>query len=158
MSEEELLADRLHSVSIHLLRRVRRVDVATGIKPAELSALSVVVFGGPLTLGDLAAAEQVRPPSMTRIVKLLEQGGLISRTPDKSDRRVAWLSATPSGERIMREGRSARVALLADWLRPLSLKDRNTLAQAANILERVLELPKREKAVRASQLGRRERD
>ena len=87
-----------------------------------------MVFGGPLTLGDLAAAEQVRPPSMTRIVKLLEQGGLISRTPDESDRRVAWLSATPSGERIMSRGPQRRVALLADWLRPLSVKDRNTLA------------------------------
>src|SRR5580700_1076584 len=127
MSEEELLADRLHSVSIHLLRRVRRVDVATGIKPAELSALSVVVFGGPLTLGDLAAAEQVRPPSMTRIVKILEANGFLTRAPDEQDRRVAWLRATPKGEQVMRQGRSARVALLADWLRPLSAKDRKTL-------------------------------
>src|SRR5262245_15257315 len=112
MSEDKLLADRLHSVAIHLLRRLRRVDAATGITPAELSALSVVVFGGPRTLGDLASAEQVRPPSMTRIVKGLESAGLITRTPDESDGRVAWLRATPSGEKLMRQGRSARVALL----------------------------------------------
>jgi DNA-binding MarR family transcriptional regulator len=143
MSEVEDLADRLHSVAIHLLRRVRRVDAATGIRPAELSALSVVVFGGPLTLGDLAAAEQVRPASMTRTVKLLESEGLISRTQDESDGRVAWLRATPKGEQVMRQGRSARVGLLADWLRPLSNKERTALNQAGVILERVLEVPLR---------------
>ena len=145
MSDEELLADRLHSVSIHLLRRVRRVDAAMGIRPAELSALSVVVFGGPLTLGDLAAAEQVRPPSMTRIVKVLEANGYITRAPDELDRRVGWLRATPEGEKLMRQGRGARVALLADWLRPLSAKDRKTLGEAGKILERVLEMPRRDR-------------
>ncbi len=145
MSDEELLADRLHSVAIHLLRRLRRVDAAMGISPAELSALSVVVFGGPLTLGDLAAAEQVRPPSMTRIVKILEANGFLTRAPDEQDRRVAWLRATPKGEQVMRQGRSARVALLADWLRPLSAKDRKTLGEAGKILERVLEMPRRDR-------------
>jgi DNA-binding MarR family transcriptional regulator len=147
MSEVDDLADRLHSVAIHLLRRVRRVDEATGISPAELSALSVVVFGGPLTLGDLAQAEQVRPPSMTRIVKLLEADGLITRVPDESDRRVAWLRATPRGEQIMKQGRSARVALLAGWLRPLSSGERATLEKAGRILERILEIPTRERKV-----------
>jgi DNA-binding MarR family transcriptional regulator len=145
MSDDELLADRLHSVAIHLLRRVRRVDAATGIKPAELSALSVVVFGGPLTLGDLAAAEQVRPPSMTRVVKSLESEGLITRAADESDLRVAWLRATPKGEQLMRQGRSARVALLAQWLRPLAAKDRSTLSEAGRILEQVLEIPRKER-------------
>ena len=143
MSEDELLADRLHSVAIHLLRRVRRVDAATGISPAKLSALSVVVFGGPLTLGDLAAAEQVRPPSMSRIVKELESAGFITRARDESDGRVAWLRATPKGERLMRQGRSARVALLAEWLRPLAPKERSTLSEAGGILEKVLEVPSR---------------
>jgi len=145
VSEDELLADRLHSVAIHLLRRVRRADVATGISPAELSALSVVVFGGPLTLGDLAAAEQVRPPSMTRIVKALESRGFITRIPDESDRRVAWLRPTASGEHIMKRGRSARVALLAGWLKPLSTRERAALDRAGTILERVLEVPRRER-------------
>src|SRR5580704_8380575 len=143
MSEEELLADRLHSVSIHLLRRVRRADEATGISPAELSALSVVVFGGPLTLGELAAAEQVRPPSMTRIVKALEADGLISRVTDETDRRIARLRATPKGERLMKEGRGARVALLAKLVQPLSAADRKTLDEASQILERTLNVPTR---------------
>ena len=113
MSEDEMLADRLHSVAIHLLRRVRRVDATTGIKPAELSALSVVVFGGPITLGDLALAEQVRPASMTRTVKLLESGGFISRSPDESDGRIAWLRTTPKGEKVMMQGAARE---LRSWL------------------------------------------
>jgi DNA-binding MarR family transcriptional regulator len=145
MSNDELLADRLHSVAIHLLRRVRRADVATGISPAELSALSVVVFGGPLTLGELAAAEQVRPPSMTRIVKSLEADGLITRAADLADRRVARLRATPAGDRLIKRGRSARVALLAGWLRAISAHERVTLEEASQVLERVLAVPSRER-------------
>ena len=63
----------LHSAAIHLLRRVRKQDAATGEGPARLSALSVLVFGGPMTLGQLAAAEQVKPPTMSRIVTGLER-------------------------------------------------------------------------------------
>ncbi len=66
--ETSAVADRLHSAAIHLLRRVRKQDAATGEGPARLSALSVLVFGGPMTLGQLAAAEQVKPPTMSRIV------------------------------------------------------------------------------------------
>jgi DNA-binding MarR family transcriptional regulator len=80
------LADQLHSASIHLLRGVRRVDARSGLPPAQLSALSVVVFGGPLSLGALAAAEQVRPPTMTRIVDALEAAGLVTRRPDPATR------------------------------------------------------------------------
>jgi len=142
MSNDELLADRLHSVAIHLLRRVRRADVATGISPAELSALSVVVFGGPVTLGELAAAEQVRPPSMTRIVKVLEAEGLITRATDAVDRRVTRIRATAAGDRLIKKGRSARVALLAGWLRPLSSDERVTLDHATQVLERILGVPR----------------
>jgi DNA-binding MarR family transcriptional regulator len=145
MSTDERLADRLHSVAIHLLRRVRRADVATGISPAELSALSVVVFGGPLTLGELAAAEQVRPPSMTRTVKSLEAEGLIARASDQADRRVARLRATTKGDRLIRKGRSARIALLAEWLRSVPSDERGTLERASQILERVLAVPNRER-------------
>jgi DNA-binding MarR family transcriptional regulator len=144
MSDVEILASRLHSVAIHLLRRVRRADVATGISPSELSALSVVVFGGPVTLGELAAAEQVRPPSMTRIVKALEADGLITRVIDETDRRIARLRATPKGERLMKEGRNARVALLAELVRPLTPHDRRTLDKASRILERIVNVPRRE--------------
>ena len=97
------MADRLHSAAIHLLRRLRKQDEAAGLGAARLSALSVVVFGGPLTLGELAAAEQVRPPTMTRIVAGLEEAGLVARETDARDRRVVRVTATGRGRRLMEE-------------------------------------------------------
>src|SRR5213594_598735 len=90
-------ADRFHSAAIHALRHVRREDPSTGVPPAQLSALSVLVFGGPRTLGELAAAEQVRPPTMTRIVQALEAEGLVRRERDAKDGRVHRLHATAKG-------------------------------------------------------------
>src|ERR1700722_9868817 len=81
------IADRLHSAAIHWLRRVRKQDVPTGEGPARLSALSVLVFGGPKTLGELAAAEQVKPPTMSRIVAGLARSRLIEIKPDPRDAR-----------------------------------------------------------------------
>jgi DNA-binding MarR family transcriptional regulator len=138
--DDELLAiaDRLHSASIHLLRRVRRQDTQTGLTPARLSALSVIVFGGRMTLGDLAAVEQVRPPTMTRLVEGLEREGLVARERDPKDQRVVWVRATARGARIMFKGRQRRVEALSTLLRPLDASDRSTLARAADIVERVL--------------------
>src|SRR5919199_1876113 len=79
------VADRLHSAAIHLLRRLRKVDEASGLSAPRLSALSVLVFAGPRTLGELAAAEQVRPPTMTRLVRALERSGLVTREHDPDD-------------------------------------------------------------------------
>ena len=133
-----VVADRLHSAAIHLLRRVRRRDPETGVGPARLSALSVVVFGGPLTLGALAAAEQVRPPTMSRLVAGLEADGLVRRQADPDDRRIVWMHATPKGERVLQEGRRRRVADLAALLRRLSRHDLRTLAEAITHIERAL--------------------
>src|SRR5919204_2378557 len=94
-------ADRLHSASIHVLRRVAREDAASGLSAARLSALSVLVFAGPRTLGELAAAERVRPPTMTSIVRGLEGAGLVRREPDPDDGRVTRVRATAKGERIL---------------------------------------------------------
>src|SRR5919204_2373568 len=88
VSAHEHVADRLHSAAIHILRRVARQDVATGLGSARLSALSVVVYGGPLTLGELARAERVRSPTMTGIVQALERDGLVRRRPGSTDRRT----------------------------------------------------------------------
>jgi DNA-binding MarR family transcriptional regulator len=145
MAEETAIADRLHSAAIHLLRRVRRVDESSGLSAAKLSALSVVVFAGPISLGDLAAAEQVRPPSMTRLVKELETEGLVTREFDESDRRVARIRATADGQRLMKKGRNARVELISQWLRDLTPEDRAKLDQATRILERILSLPIRDR-------------
>src|SRR5438309_11639329 len=97
-------ADKLHSASIHVLRRVAREDPASGLSAARLSALSVLVFGGSRKLGELAAAEHVRPATMTRIVQALEQEGLVRRESDPEDGRVTRLSATAKGMRVMWRG------------------------------------------------------
>ncbi|HEU4559809.1 MAG TPA: MarR family transcriptional regulator [Longimicrobium sp.] len=134
----EEVADRLHSASIHLLRRVRRQDDESGVTAPHLSALSVLVFGGARTLGELAAAEQVTPPSMTRIVRNLEADGLVERETDDADRRVVRVRATERGRAILLEGRRRRVADLAARLERLGEDDLVTLARAAELIESVL--------------------
>src|SRR3954464_15664233 len=95
------LADRLHSAAIHLLRRVRREDDASGLPAPQLSALSVIVFNGPISLGALAHAEQVRPPTITRVIAALETAGLVVREAAPGDRRVTLIKATPRGVRLL---------------------------------------------------------
>ena len=135
------LADRLHSAAIHLLRRVRREDEAIGLSAARLSALSVIVYGGPIRVSALARAEQVRTPTMTPIVAALEREGLVAREADASDGRASLLRATPRGARVMQEGRRRRVARLAQELSRLPARDRQTLDEAVAILERVFGPP-----------------
>ena len=134
----QAIADRLHSAAIHLLRRVRRQDETMGLSPARASALSVVVFGGPQTIGDLAHAEHVSAPTMTRLVVGMERDGLIRREHDARDGRIVWLRPTTKGTRILHEGRRRRVAALAEQLATLPERDRHTLASASEILERML--------------------
>lgn len=132
------LADDLHSAAIRLLRRVRREDEAVGLSAARLSALSVIVFGGPVRISALARAEQVQTPTMTPIVAALERDGLITREVDPSDARAVILRATGKGTKLMAEGRRLRVANLAEALRPLGADERATLRQAAAILQDTL--------------------
>lgn len=132
------LADRLHSTAIHLLRRVRREDDASGLSAPRLSALSVLVFGGPRTLGELAAAEQVRPPTMSRIVDALERQRLVARESDPSDARRTRIRATRAGEAILARGRARRVDVLAAAMEALPARDRAMLARAVDVLARVV--------------------
>ncbi len=136
-SADETLADQLHSAAIHLLRRFRREDAASGLSGTRLSALSVIVFAGPITLGRLAAAEQVRPPTMTRLVNALVAQGLVRREPDRSDGRVIHLRASARGQALLQAGRARRVEALARELGALSGRDREVLARAAELLERL---------------------
>jgi DNA-binding MarR family transcriptional regulator len=131
-------ADRFHSAAIHALRHVRREDPATGVPPAQLSALSVLVFGGPRTLGELAAAEQVRPPTMTRIVQGLEGAGLVRRGRDPDDGRVHRLNATARGRRVMQRGRERRVENLAVLLDRLPRDEIARVLDAAELVENAL--------------------
>jgi DNA-binding MarR family transcriptional regulator len=133
----DTLADRLHSAAIHLLRRVRREDAATGLGPARLSALSVIVFRGPLRISALAEAEQVRVPTMTPIVAALEREGLVVRDADPADARAALVRATPRGARLLAEGRARRAAVIADGLRALPAGDRALVGRAMGALERL---------------------
>jgi DNA-binding MarR family transcriptional regulator len=136
--EAEAVADRLHSAAIHLLRALRREDTASGLSAPRLSALSVVVFGGPITLGALATAEQVRPPTMTRLVAALEAQGLVTREPDPDDGRVVRLRATAKGQRLLAAGRARRVAKLAAQVDALPAEEQTLLARAADLVERLV--------------------
>ena len=129
------VADRLHSAAIHLLRALRRVDEETGLSAPRLSALSVVVFAGPLTLGDLASAEGVRPPTMTRLVTALEDAGLVTRRGDPADARITRVAATARGRGVLARGRARRAQLLEARLAELSVSDRATLNDAAGLME-----------------------
>jgi DNA-binding MarR family transcriptional regulator len=131
------VADQLHSAAIHLLRRVRVRDLASGIGPAQLSALSVLVFGGPRSLGELARAEQVRPPTMSRIVASLERSGLVRRHPTEDARRVC-LEATAKGTKLMQTARSRRIQLLAEAVAHLSESDIRRLAELIRLLNQLL--------------------
>ena len=131
------LADKLHSAALHLLRSLRKVDSATGLTAPRLSILSVLVFGGPRTLGELAFVEQVRPPTMTRLVAALEREGYVKRKIDPSDKRVARIHPTKKGESVMWAGRARRVADLSSRLSKLSADERHELARAAKLIARV---------------------
>ena len=132
------LADRWHSLAIHLLRRLRREDTKAGLTGPRLSALSVIVFAGPVTLGDLAAAEQVKPPTITRLVRALESEGLVRRESDPDDGRIVRLRATPKGENLLSAGRARRVRKLSQPLAAMTDRERATLEDAADILARVI--------------------
>ena len=132
------IADRLHSAAIHLLRRVRKQDVATGEGPARLSALSVLVFGGAKTLGELAAAEQVKPPTMSRMVAGLARDKLVEIASDSSDARRMHIRATEKGKAILEKGRERRIAYLAAHLDLLTAEELHALGHAVEILGRVL--------------------
>jgi len=129
------LADRLHSAAIHVLRRVAREDASSGLGGPALSALSVVVFGGPLSLGKLAEAERVRPPTMTRTVHGLEAAGLVRREQDPDDGRIVNITATSRGTDVLQAARTRRVAALARALEALGERDQRTLERAADLLE-----------------------
>ena len=134
----DAVADRLHSAAIHLLRRLRVEDEALGISAPRLSALSVLVFAGPRRVGELAEAEQVEPPTMTRLVDGMERDGYVAREADPEDRRAVIVRATATGVRALKKGRSQRVDALAAGLRALTSDELAVLARGVDVLERVV--------------------
>jgi len=137
-TETVAVADRLHSAAIHLLRRVRKQDAVSGVGPAQLSALSVLVFGGPKTLGDLAAQEQVKPPTMSRVVAGLRRSLLVEIARDPRDARRIDIRASAKGTRLLQNGRERRIDYLADHLGSLTASELAQLSAAAGLLEKLL--------------------
>lgn len=132
------LADRLHSLAIHLLRRVRSVDAAAGLSAARLSALSVLVYGGPRGVSELATAEQVTAATMSRLITALEGDGLVGRSADPSDARRVRVAATAAGVRALEAARGKRVVEVAAVLEGLGVEDEAVVESAVTILERAL--------------------
>ncbi len=135
--EVEAVADRLHSAALHLLRRLRTEDDALGISPPRLSALSVVVYAGPIPIGALATTEGVAAPTMTRLVDGLERDGYVRRRPDPADARGILVSATAAGKRTLAQGRRQRVEALAAGLGRLDAADLDTVRRGAELIERL---------------------
>jgi DNA-binding MarR family transcriptional regulator len=134
-SDLEAVASALNSGAIHLLRSLAAVDRMAGLTPARLSALSVLVFGGPQSLGALAAAERVAGPTMTRIVDGLAAGGLAERRPDPADGRAVVIAATAAGDRLMRAAAGRRITAIATAIERLPAADRRRLAAASGLLD-----------------------
>jgi len=136
--ESQEIANLVHSTSIHLLRTLRQEDSKTGLSAPRLSALSVLVFRGPVTLGDLAAAEQVRPPTMSRIVDALVELGLATRTRSKDDKRITHISSTRKGVEVMHAGRERRVRVLARAIKALDPEQREQMRSTFQLLKTAL--------------------
>ena len=109
------------------------------ISPTQLSALATVERRGPVTLGSLAEAERVKPPTMTAAATRLVADGLLERHVDESDRRIVRVTITPAGRKLLARNRSRKTAELERRLRRLSPEDRRTLDRAVVVLDRLLE-------------------
>jgi DNA-binding MarR family transcriptional regulator len=131
----QTVADLLNSAAIHLLRRAAEEDRTAGLSPARLSALSVVVFTGPLTVGALAEAEHVRPATMTGIVTGLEQAGLVRRKKHGSDGRAVLVEATAAGKRLLTRARAKRIDAIAERFADLTAAELHVLWEAGQLLE-----------------------
>jgi DNA-binding MarR family transcriptional regulator len=134
------VADRLHSAAIHILRGLRQADRASGLSGPRLSALSVIVFAGPIRMTELAGAEQVRAPTMTLIVRGLMRAGLVELIRDPEDGRARRVRATARGRTLLQAARERRVAQLAGAIAGRSEGERKLLARAAQLMEELSRL------------------
>ena len=137
-SQAREAADRIHSASIHLLRRVAREDSRGGTSPARLSALSVLVFAGPKTMSELAAMERVKVPTMSRLVAAMEEEALVRREPHGTDARAVVLHATAKGRRALERARELRLSVLESLLAGATAAELATVRQAADIVDRLV--------------------
>ena len=138
MPDPAVVADMLHSAAIHLLRRVRKTDEHIGLSPARLSILSILVFAGDRPLGELARMEQVKPPTMTKLVQGLEDDGLVVRKPDKLDKRASIIKATAKGRNKLLKAQQLRLEYLTALINPLDTNEIAILVEASRLLEKLV--------------------
>lgn len=132
------MAGGLQAAAGRLLRMARRDPGGDGISPPRLSALSVLAFGGPMSLAELAAAEEVRAPTMSRVVEALVKDGFVTRDADPANRRKVRIAATEEGRRRLEAGREGQVRALRERLRRLADSEQRALARGVEVLERAL--------------------
>jgi DNA-binding MarR family transcriptional regulator len=137
VGEHEELANRLHSAAIHLLRAVSRVDAESGLSPARLSALSVIVVRGPLTMTELAGIERVSPATITSTVTGLEGAGLAARARTGLDARQVTVSATTAGRSLLHASRLRRLAVLEGYLETMTPAERAATTGLVGAVERI---------------------
>jgi DNA-binding MarR family transcriptional regulator len=134
--EVSAVAERLHAAAIRLLRRARAADVETALSPPRLSALSVLAFVGPQSLTQLARAEQVTAPTMSKLVADLAVAGLVTKRTDRADKRGVNIQVTAKGRALMEEGRRRRLLLLRGRLAGFTAAELRTLSEAAELMLR----------------------
>jgi DNA-binding MarR family transcriptional regulator len=134
--DSSAVAERLHAAAIRLLRSMRAADSGSGLSGPKLSALSVLAFAGPQSLSALARAEQVRAPTMSKLVAGLEAQGLAVKRIDQADKRGVRIEVTAKGRALMQAGRRRRLALLRARFTGLSAGELKTLADAAELMLR----------------------
>ena len=131
------LSSTLRIGVMRLARRLRNERADYSLSLNQLAVLATLDRHGPLTPRELAAHEKVQPPSMTRILAVLEQRGLVSRTPHPSDGRQVLMANTGEAGALLREDRRRRDVWLSRRLAELTAAERATLRDAARILDRI---------------------
>jgi DNA-binding MarR family transcriptional regulator len=134
----EELAPRLRWAITRMARRLRQ-EAGVSLGPSQVAALATIERHGPLSPSELAQIERIKRPTATRIVRHLEEEGLVQRVRDPADGRASILSATGAGRRLLKRLRERKTAYLAKRLGDLDAEDRRTLERAAELLEGMLE-------------------
>jgi DNA-binding MarR family transcriptional regulator len=130
--------EQFHHLAIVMLRKLRNVDEANGFSGPRASALSVLVFRGPQSLGDLAAAEGVKPPTMSRLVKAMQAEGLVESQVAEHDQRAVRIAPSAKGRRLMLRAREKRLAAIRELLRDASAEEKKALETVVGLLGRAL--------------------
>jgi DNA-binding MarR family transcriptional regulator len=131
--------ERFHHLAIRMLRGLRRVDEAHGFSGPRASALSVLVFRGPQSLGELAAAEGVKAPTMSRLVKAMQSEGLVETEVTSHDQRQIRIAASARGRRLMLKGRELRLAAIAKLFENATPAEAKALETVVELLARALD-------------------